>query len=238
MSHGLSSSPTCAPAGPRPAGSFLVARLAAVFLVATAALAPATGDARPIAPRVAGAAISAGVGATVFSAINAHAARTGTGGAQSGSSELRGKIVAIEDGDTVTLLNEAREQIRIRLADIDAPEVAHGAKRPGQAFGQASRQSLAEMAFGQEARAVCREADQYGRRICRIHVGETDVNLEQVRRGLAWPYVKYLKDPALVPVAERARQDRTGLWADKAPVAPWDWREGCWKADRCPGAAQ
>jgi endonuclease YncB( thermonuclease family) len=45
-----------------------------------------------------------------------------------------------------------------------------------------------------------------------------------VRLGLAWVYVRYAKDQSLYQLEAGAREQRRGLWADKAPVAPWDWR--------------
>jgi endonuclease YncB( thermonuclease family) len=152
--------------------------------------------------------------------------------------ELRGRVVSVTDGDTLTLLDAGRQQHRVRLADIDAPEMGHGSKRPGQPYGMASKKSLSDMAHGREVRATCRADDRYGRNVCRIYVAELDVNLEQVRRGMAWPYIKYLEDPSLLAIAERARQSRVGLWSGTSPSAPWDWRSLCWNGGMCPGAGE
>ena len=57
--------------------------------------------------------------------------------------ELRGKVVGVSDGDTVTVLDAERHQHKVRLAGIDAPEKA-------QAFGQASKISLSDQIFGRE----------------------------------------------------------------------------------------
>jgi endonuclease YncB( thermonuclease family) len=56
-----------------------------------------------------------------------------------------GRVIGITDGDTIkiTVLESNRTQRKIRLAGIDAPE-----KR--QAFGNASNQNLARMAFNKE----------------------------------------------------------------------------------------
>ena len=58
--------------------------------------------------------------------------------------ELRGRVVAVADGDTLTILDAGRQQHRIRLAEIDAPE-----KR--QSFGQRSKQSLSDLCYGRDA---------------------------------------------------------------------------------------
>lgn len=52
----------------------------------------------------------------------------------------------------------------------------------------------------------------------------TDANAEQVRRGMAWVYTKYSRDPAFLPLELEARAERRGLWADPAPAPPWEWR--------------
>lgn len=63
-------------------------------------------------------------------------------------------------------------------------------------------------------------------------VGGLDANLEQVRPGCGWHYKKYqheqpLDDRLSYSRAEDAARERSvGLWADSAPVPPWDWRKG------------
>ena len=138
---------------------------------------------------------------------------------------LRGRIIAILDGDTVTLLDESRSQHRIRLAQIDAPEIGHGRNKPGQPFGQRSKQSLSDLAFSKDARADCPQTDRYGRKVCTILVGNLDVNLEQVRRGMAWVYRKYANDPLYYRAEDEARSAKRGLWNDPNPIPPWEYRK-------------
>jgi hypothetical protein len=56
---------------------------------------------------------------------------------------ITGKVVAIADGDTLTVLNDAKVQHKIRLHGIDAPEKS-------QAFRTKARENLARrhMRFG------------------------------------------------------------------------------------------
>ena len=70
--------------------------------------------------------------------------------------ELRGKVVGVSDGDTVTVLDAERHQHKVRLAGIDAPEKA-------QAFGQASKISLSDQIFGREVAVTWDKRDRYGR---------------------------------------------------------------------------
>jgi endonuclease YncB( thermonuclease family) len=97
--------------------------------------------------------------------------------------DFNGPVVNVHDGDTVTVLVE-RTQVRVRLVDIDAPEL-------GQAFGKRSRQSLADMCAGKTAHVADRGKDRYGRTLGHVSCAGVDANAEQVRRGMAWVFVRY-----------------------------------------------
>ena len=51
-----------------------------------------------------------------------------------------------------------------------------------------------------------------------------ELNRELVQAGLAWWYRKYSDDKSLGKLEADAKKNRRGLWSDKNPVAPWDWR--------------
>jgi endonuclease YncB( thermonuclease family) len=139
--------------------------------------------------------------------------------ATAGAEELRGRVVGITDGDTLTLPTDQRRQVRIRLSDIDTPE-------HNQPYGDRARQALAELAFGQGARIAVRDTDRYGRTVGRVYVGRQDVNAEMVRRGAAWVFRRYSNDPALLSLEATARAQRIGLWAlpEAQRMPPWEWR--------------
>lgn len=130
--------------------------------------------------------------------------------------ELSGKVVGVHDGDTLTLL-AGTTQHRIRLNGIDAPE-------PGQPYNQRAKQALSGLCFGVVVRVVVLDVDRYGREISDVYVGEMLVNAELVRAGLAWHFKKYSRDPVLAALETDARFEGRGLWADAAPVPPWDYR--------------
>lgn len=136
---------------------------------------------------------------------------------------LNGRVVAIGDGDTITVLDAERQQHKIRLMGIDAPE-------HNQAFGERSRQNLAALTFGKDVSVDWNKQDRYGRTVGKVMVNGVDANLEQIKDGMAWWYEKYRKeqtqaDQQLYSQAEKvARAGRMGLWRDPDPVAPWDWR--------------
>jgi endonuclease YncB( thermonuclease family) len=128
-----------------------------------------------------------------------------------------GRVVGVHDGDTLTVLTAENASIRIRLAEIDAPELH-------QPFGQQSKQSLSDLCFGQQAGVAPVTTDRYGRTVARVSCQGKDASLHQVEAGLAWAYTKYQTDPA-IPAAETvAHAARRGLWADPDPVPPWQFR--------------
>lgn len=138
---------------------------------------------------------------------------------------ITGKVVGVSDGDTVTVLDAAKTQHKIRLSGIDAPEKA-------QPFGQRSKENLSNLVFGKHVVVDAGKSDRYGRTVGKVVVDGVDANLEQVRAGLAWHYKKYegeqpYEDRGVYAQAEAgARAGRVGLWRDSTQVAPWDWR-GC-----------
>lgn len=100
--------------------------------------------------------------------------------------DLVGKIVRVADGDTLTILM-GKEKIKIRLAEIDAPEKA-------QPFGQQSKQSLSDLSLDKQARIEDKGHDRYGRAIGRVWCAGIDANAEQVQQGMAWVYDRYVTD--------------------------------------------
>lgn len=137
---------------------------------------------------------------------------------------ITGKVVSVADGDTITVLDADKVQHKVRLAGIDAPEKA-------QAFGERSRESLDELVAGRTVIVESNKRDRYGRTVGKILLNGQDINFEQVRRGMAWHYKAYAneqspEDRSLYDAAEvEARQARRGLWADRTPVPPWDFRQ-------------
>jgi len=130
--------------------------------------------------------------------------------------DFSGRVVAVQDGDTLTVLAGSK-QTRVRLDSIDAPEMR-------QAFGERSKDSLVEMCLSQ--RAFVREygKDRNGRTIGRVTCSGVDANVEQVRRGMAWVFDRYVTDYSLYAQQDAARLSRRGLWSSTNPVAPWEWR--------------
>lgn len=141
------------------------------------------------------------------------------GVAQGGGStqEFSAKVIAVLDGDTVLVLRD-RRPVKVRLAEIDAPEKA-------QIFGETSRRSLSDMVLGKQVKVSGQAADKYGRIVAHLKLNGLDVNAEQIRRGMAWEYSHFHGNQALVALQEEARQAPRGLWALSDPLPPWEWRK-------------
>lgn len=137
---------------------------------------------------------------------------------------LSGRVVGVSDGDTITILDNTNTQYKIRLAGIDAPEKK-------QAFGNVSKQSLSDLVYGKQVDIDWQKQDRYGRTVGKVLVSGVNANLEQVKRGLAWYYKKYQNELVLedrldyLHAEESAEKSRVGLWIDKEPIAPWDFRK-------------
>ena len=145
--------------------------------------------------------------------------------------EFTTKVIAVLDGDTV-LIRRGNGVQKIRLAEIDAPEVGHAGvggqssnSQNEQSFGESSKRSLSEMVQGQQVQVVSQAVDSYGRLVAHLFLSGLDVNAEQIRRGMAWEYSHYHSNKALIALEADARQAARGLWVQANPMPPWDWRK-------------
>jgi micrococcal nuclease len=151
-------------------------------------------------------------------------------GAQAGT--FSAKVIVVMDGDTVMALRDGHK-IKIRLANIDAPE-------KDQDFGKQSRDSLQEMVGRKVVRIDSHAVDQYGRIVGLISVDGRNINQEQVKRGMAWVSAGWRKrrqptsepseghipaDDFYINLQNEARQAHRGLWEQPNPQIPWRWRK-------------
>jgi endonuclease YncB( thermonuclease family) len=106
---------------------------------------------------------------------------------QLSKAHLTGKVTAIADGDTITVLDSNRVQHKIRLDGIDAPE-------SGQPFGTQAKKAISDKVFGREVNVVTTGQDRYGRTLGHVYLGNRWINRELVEEGWAWHYVQYSRD--------------------------------------------
>lgn len=135
----------------------------------------------------------------------------------SAAPQLRGRVVAVLDGDTITVLDSDRRQHRVRLHQIDAPE-------KDQDFGAAAKKSLSQMIYRRDVAVATVTTDRYRREVGTVYLAGADINLEQIRRGMAWVYRRYSHDAGYLAAEQSARASRIGLWARAKPIPPWEFR--------------
>jgi endonuclease YncB( thermonuclease family) len=137
---------------------------------------------------------------------------------------IEGRIVGITDGDTLTVLDGANAQHKVRVAGIDAPERS-------QPFGTFSKDSLSRLAFDRRVEVRCHKRDRFGREVCNVYDGSRDLGLEQVRAGMAWHFKAFQHEQssaerqAYAHEEEDARNARRGLWSEPNAMPPREWRK-------------
>jgi endonuclease YncB( thermonuclease family) len=141
-------------------------------------------------------------------------------------------VLSVGDGDTIRV-SEQGQRLTIRLACIDAPEMAQSP------YGEASRQRLQKLAeVGSEVTLKAQTIDKYGRTVAEVFRSGQSINLEMVRSGQAFAYRKYLAAcdaPSYLQTEAEAERQRIGVWSVPGGIKrPWDWRHG----SRGPGQAQ
>ena len=116
------------------------------------------------------------------------------------SAEIKGKVVAVTDGDTITVLDEMdKGNFKIRLDKIDAPERT-------QPFGSKAKQFLSSLIFGRQVSIRFKAVDRYGRILGVVFCDGLEINLVMVQDGYAWHYAHYDKTPAYIHAEKQARE--------------------------------
>ena len=145
--------------------------------------------------------------------------------------DFNAKVVKIIDGDTIDVLDGNNQKLRIRLLGIDAPELK-------QYFGYESSFYLNKILNGKFV-TIFSSPDKnkpytlgyYKRIIGKVVLNGKDINLEMIKKGMAWHFKKYKKNQ---PIGERhsyniaeneAREKKIGLWFEENPLPPWKWRK-------------
>jgi endonuclease YncB( thermonuclease family) len=167
---------------------------------------------------------------------------------------LLGRVVAVGDGDNFRIFHTPGgrlagwgwfpgrraegvgsdgkaapgQTIHVRIAGVDAPEMAHFG-RPAQPYGREAMDWLTGYLLGRRVRARLWRKDQYGRVVASVSVRRgwlppwrRDVALEMLRRGLAAVYEAKSgaefggRKEAYVRAEEKARRAGVGMWTEKS----------------------
>lgn len=135
------------------------------------------------------------------------------------SAEIRGLVVGVSDGDTITVLDDMdKGRFRIRLYGIDAPEKK-------QDFGQKAKQYLSSRLFRKAVVIRYKEIDRYGRIVGKVYLDNEEINVDMLKNGYAWHYKNYDNSEEYSQAEINAREKGIGLWSLKNPVPPWNFRK-------------
>ena len=140
-------------------------------------------------------------------------------------------VTRVIDGDTIEIRKDG-EFAKVRLYGIDAPEKE-------QQYGRKATDKLIELLKPVNIIKIkIIDKDRYGRYIASLHLRDDDmvyvesnlchrgdVGLILVDQGLAWHYKRYSKSKELKAAEIYARSNKLGLWNEKNPIAPWDYRK-------------
>jgi endonuclease YncB( thermonuclease family) len=137
---------------------------------------------------------------------------------------VRGRVIAVIDGDTLDLEAPGRT-VRVRLAEIDAPEKS-------QPWGREAHKHLERLVKGEWLRLVVTQANErWGRLVGHVYLEKKEgrpkevwVNLELVKQGSAVWAIDWSNDVRLARAERMAWIERKGLWAEDRPTMPWEFR--------------
>ena len=134
------------------------------------------------------------------------------------------RVTAVSDGDTLSCyrFNFRKSKTKIRFAYVDAPE-------SNQSYGLESQRLVKKMVHQKIVRVKITDIDRYGRCVGVVYRYRKNMNEELVKRGAAWVYEEYIRDPKqlkyMISLQEKAKRNKRGLWRGTRPVRPSTFRK-------------
>jgi len=142
------------------------------------------------------------------------------------------EVIRIIDGDTLVVRRtENGKQMRIHLYGIDAPKMP-GVDWSSQCYSRTAKDFLKNiLALGSLVEVEDMGIDKNNITVAVLTLQDGKMVQEaMLRAGLAWVYTQYCtREDICVPfrkLENEAKSQKRGLWVDKAPVPPWEWRIG------------
>lgn len=132
---------------------------------------------------------------------------------------IKGTVINVIDGDTITVITKS-EKLKIRLAEIDAPE-------KDQPYGLTAKKKLQEKILDRNITIQKKTIDRYGRLVAKVFLDERDIIKEMIAEGHVWVYKKYLDDYSLEDIQKSAHNNQVGIWSliPTEQIPPWEWRQ-------------
>ncbi len=132
---------------------------------------------------------------------------------------IAARVISVTDGDNLTVIGPDNKQVLIRLHGLDCPELA-------QPFGENAKEFTSNLCFGKIIMYRMLGIDRFDRTIAAVFLEDgKELNLEILKAGLAWRHDRYAKRQDYAEAEEEARKAGIGLWLDKEPTPPWEWRK-------------
>lgn len=130
-----------------------------------------------------------------------------------------GLVISVHDGDTFHMVTDQRLNLKVRIAYIDAPE-------NDQPYGHEAQTYLAQRILKKRVCIKIKYKDPYKRSIAEVIVpNNQNLNEQLISGGFAWHYKKYSKNLRLSGLQAEAQKKNVGLWQNRHPVPPWEWRK-------------
>lgn len=149
---------------------------------------------------------------------------------------LHGTVTEVSDGDTFKMISDKeipgaktnkKGEVSVRLYGVDCPETKKPLW-PAQPYSEAAKEYLARLIEGKTVTCDLKDLDRYQRAVCIVTAYGRNVNIEMMRAGYAWAYLKYLDRPYAsdyIAIEEEARKAKKGLWKENNPMPPWEFRK-------------
>jgi len=132
-------------------------------------------------------------------------------------------VTNVYDGDTIHGTNVTGQVCSVRLYGIDAPELE-------QPYGTNAKMVLSNYVMNKTVEIIFMGKDPFGRIIGVIKWNQSNINMLMIVEGMAWYYDIGNKDLNLAYAFRtfqyEAKIGKVGLWADKNPISPFQYRSG------------
>jgi micrococcal nuclease len=141
---------------------------------------------------------------------------------------VEASVFYCNDGDTCRLKIADGMWLNVRLAGIDAPEVGHGKKKPGQPYGNEAKDFLNLQVQGKKVMIRQTDLDHYNRPVVELIVGNEVINRKLVQSGMAEAYrgkTKRLDSAPYLMDEAAAKKAGLGIWSQTSYMSPSDFRK-------------
>jgi len=138
--------------------------------------------------------------------------------------QMQVRVVGVNDGDTLTVMDSKQKTYTVQLDGIDAPEAA-------QPYGEASKKHLERRILRKNVVLMWHKTSKDGALIAKVLLNNGDINLLQLRTGSAWQTKNITVDTSgsdsgrYASAQGHAKEKQLGLWRDENAIPPWDWRK-------------